>query len=84
MLLPVPHIREGIRTKLIPRMRIDPILIEPDHIERISDYDDARARPELTILGCLFHCHCPDRGGAGADRGTRGRVAVAAVDTIQT
>jgi len=83
---PVPDIREGIRTKLIPRMRIDPILIEPDHIERITDYDDARARPELTILGCLFHCHepAPLEERVAVLRAAMVAIrAVTAVDTIQ-
>jgi hypothetical protein len=67
-------------------MRIDPIMIEPDHIERITDYDDARGRPELTILGCLFHCHAP---APIEDRVTVLRAAmmaikaVAAVDTVK-
>src|SRR5690606_29975884 len=56
---PVPKLREQIRTTMVPDMRVKPILIEPDQIERITDYDEARRRPELTILGCLFHCHPP-------------------------
>ncbi|HVI03892.1 MAG TPA: hypothetical protein VM869_34605, partial [Enhygromyxa sp.] len=56
---PVPALRDRIRARLVPRMRIKPILIEPDQIERITDHDDARRRPELTILGCLFHAHAP-------------------------
>ncbi|HLT36272.1 MAG TPA: hypothetical protein VK034_08300, partial [Enhygromyxa sp.] len=56
---PEPRLRERIRTKMVPKMRIEPIVIEPDQIERITDYDDARRRRELTILGCLFHCHEP-------------------------
>jgi hypothetical protein len=56
---PVPALRKKIRTRVIPRMRVRPILIEPDQIERITDYDEARRRPELTILGCLFHTHEP-------------------------
>jgi hypothetical protein len=57
---PEPGLRERLRTKLLPRMeKTKPILIERDQIERITDYDDARRRPELTILGCLFHAHAP-------------------------
>jgi hypothetical protein len=40
-------------------MKTNPILIEPDQIERICDYEEARRRPELTILGCLFHAQAP-------------------------
>jgi hypothetical protein len=45
----------------MPRITPQPILIERDQIERITDYDDARERPELTVLGCLYHAHEPGR-----------------------
>jgi hypothetical protein len=57
---PRPALRERIRTKLLARMKkTKPILIEPDQIERISDYAQARLRPELAILGALFHAQDP-------------------------
>ena len=52
---PEPNLRGRIRTQILPRMKTDPVLIEPDQIERITDYEEGRRRPELTILGCLFH-----------------------------
>jgi flagellar biosynthesis/type III secretory pathway protein FliH len=58
---PEPRLRRRIRNKLLPRVDPPPILLEPDQIERITDYDDARRRPELTILGCLYHTHEPAR-----------------------
>lgn len=56
---PEPDVREQIRAKVLPRMKTKPIMVERDQVERITDYDDARARPELTILGCLYHAHEP-------------------------
>lgn len=56
---PKPELRERIRTKAIPRSRVKPILIEPKHLERITDRADARLRPRLTVLGCLFHAQDP-------------------------
>jgi hypothetical protein len=56
---PEPELRRKIRNKLLPRVDPPPILLEPDHIERITDYEEARRRPELTILGCLYHTHEP-------------------------
>jgi hypothetical protein len=56
---PEPELRERIRTKMLPRIKTEPVLIEPDQIERIADYEEARRRPELAILGCLFHAQDP-------------------------
>lgn len=56
---PEPELRRKIRTRLLPRVDPPAIMIEPDHIERITDYVAARRRPQLTILGCLFHSHEP-------------------------
>jgi hypothetical protein len=56
---PEPKLRRRIRTNLLPKMKTKPILIEPDQIERICDYEEAVRRPELTILGCLFHAQAP-------------------------
>jgi hypothetical protein len=56
---PEPGLRERIRTRMLPRIKTNPVLIEPDQIERITDYDEARRRPELAILGCLFHAQEP-------------------------
>jgi hypothetical protein len=56
---PEPELRERIRTKMLPRIKTEPLLIEPDQIERIVDYEQARERPELAILGCLFHAQEP-------------------------
>lgn len=59
LFVPKPELRTWIRTKIFPGMRLPPILIEPDQIERITDREEARQRPELTILGCLYHVHEP-------------------------
>jgi hypothetical protein len=59
LFVPEPKVRRWIRTKVLPRMKLPPILIEPDQIERITDHEDAQRRPELTILGCLYHVHEP-------------------------
>jgi hypothetical protein len=59
LFVPQPGIRAWIRARVLPRMQTRPLLIEPDQIERITDPDDAHARPELTILGCLYHVHEP-------------------------
>ncbi|HVH98960.1 MAG TPA: hypothetical protein VM869_09625 [Enhygromyxa sp.] len=59
VLTPEPELRERIRTKILPRMKTSPVLLEPDQIERITDYQEARRRPELAILGCLFHAQPP-------------------------
>jgi hypothetical protein len=56
---PEPELREKIRTKILARIKTRPVLIQPDQIERITNYEEARQRPELTILGCLFHAHPP-------------------------
>lgn len=56
---PEPGLRERIRVKALPGCRATPLLIQPDHIERITDYDEARRRPRLAILGCLFHAQKP-------------------------
>lgn len=56
---PEPTVRSWFRTRVLPRMKTRPILIERDQIERITDYEDARRRPELAILGCLYHAHEP-------------------------
>jgi hypothetical protein len=44
---------------MLPRIKTEPLVIEPDQIERIIDYDEARRRPELAVLGCLFHAQEP-------------------------
>ncbi|MFO7565531.1 MAG: hypothetical protein R6X02_23010, partial [Enhygromyxa sp.] len=83
---PMPKLREKIRTQLVPRMRIEPIIIEPDQIERITDYEDARQRPELAILGCLYHCHAsaPIENRVAVLRAAVVAVkAVASLDKIQ-
>ncbi|MFO7566160.1 MAG: hypothetical protein R6X02_26175 [Enhygromyxa sp.] len=56
---PEPKLRQRIRTKQLPLVHPTPILLEPDHIEQITDYDEARRRPELAVLGCLYHAHEP-------------------------
>jgi len=56
---PEPELREWLRTELIPRIEPRPVLIEPDQVERITDYNDARRRPALTVLGCIYHAHEP-------------------------
>jgi hypothetical protein len=56
---PKPRLRERIRRKAIPGCRATPLLIQPDHIERITDHAEARRRPRLTILGCIFHAQEP-------------------------
>jgi hypothetical protein len=56
---PEPQLRKKIRTKMLPQIKTDPLLLEPDQIERITDYAEARRRPELTILGSLFHAQEP-------------------------
>jgi hypothetical protein len=56
---PDPDLREQIRTRQFPRVRGTIIMIERDQIERIVDYEQARARPQLAILGCLYHAHEP-------------------------
>lgn len=56
---PKPTLRERIRTKAIPRSRVKPILIEPQHLERITDRAEVRRRPRQTVLGCLFHAQDP-------------------------
>ena len=59
LFVPDPGLRVWIRKTLFPRMKLKPIMIEPDQIERIADREQARRRPELTILGCLYHVHEP-------------------------
>lgn len=56
---PEPNLRGRIQTQILPRMKTDPVLIQPDQIERITDYQEGRQRPELTVLGCLFHAQPP-------------------------
>lgn len=56
---PRPKIRRWLRERLVPKSRVDPIIVEPDHIVRITDYDEARRTPELAILSCIFHAHDP-------------------------
>ena len=56
---PDPELREKIRTKILPRIKTDPVLVQPDQIERITDYEEAARRPEEAVLGCLFHAHSP-------------------------
>jgi hypothetical protein len=56
---PKPQLRERIRLKALPRSRVTPLLIEPDHVERITDSNEARRRPRMAILGCLFHAQEP-------------------------
>jgi len=56
---PEPVLRGKIRAKLIPRVDPPAIVLEPDHIERITDYRQAIRRPELTILGSLYHTQDP-------------------------
>jgi hypothetical protein len=53
LFVPIPKVRRWIRAKVLPRMKLPPILIEPDQIERITDREEAKRQPELTILGCL-------------------------------
>jgi hypothetical protein len=76
---PKPELRERIRTKAIPRSRVTPILIEPDHVERITDPTDARRRPHLTVLGCLFHAQPP---APWADRVAVFRAAWLAIQSL--
>ena len=59
VIVPDPDLREQIRAQQLPRVRGKTLMIERDQIERITDYTEARARPQLTILGCLFHAHEP-------------------------
>ncbi|HVI00987.1 MAG TPA: hypothetical protein VM869_19855 [Enhygromyxa sp.] len=56
---PEPELRGKIHDKILPNIKTKPVLIQPDQIERITDYREARRSPELTILGCLFHAHPP-------------------------
>ncbi len=56
---PEPLLRERIRVKQLSRVRASTIVIERDQIERITDYTQARARPQLAILGALYHAHEP-------------------------
>jgi len=78
---PEPRMRERIRSRVLPRMRkTKPIMVERDQIERIIDYADARARPELTILGCLYHAHEP---AALADQVEVFRAAWVALQSLE-
>ncbi|HVI02542.1 MAG TPA: hypothetical protein VM869_27735 [Enhygromyxa sp.] len=56
---PEPELRGKIERRILSKIKTDPVLIQPDQIERIIDYREARRRPEQTILGCLFHAHPP-------------------------
>ncbi len=58
---PQPKLRRKIQTKLIPKMKTKPIVIQRDQIPRITDYDEARARPEHAVLGALYHAQPPAR-----------------------
>ena len=53
--VPDPVLRGKIRTKLIPKIDPQPILIERDHIELIVDTDTALRRPHEAILGAVYH-----------------------------
>ncbi len=56
---PHPELRERLRRKLIPKIQPKPLLIERDRIELITDYNDARERPELAVLSAVYHAHGP-------------------------
>jgi hypothetical protein len=80
---PDPALRERIRTNLLPRIKTTPILVGPEHVERITDVGRARRNRELTILGCLFHAQSPAPFERRVEVFRAAWIAVQEVDELQ-
>lgn len=55
VICPFEAVRNWIRTTLSPQMRRMPYIVEPEHVPVIEDDEEARARPEASVLSVVFH-----------------------------